>query len=370
MLVGKTGNISIEDGRGVGIEIEPKVGLEIDAGWESPESAPGRLTRLFELPLVALVPERLTALSDVQSILEEASAFATPVLIVSPGCAGDALKTVVMNDAKGVVAGAAMRISRMASEAIDNMDDLAALTGATIADANAGRDCRKWDPDWFGGAQTVELREQSTVFVGFDTDEAGDRIMARVSELQGRRSGAGEYDADVLDRRIAKLTGGFCLLKVGGVGDVDRRERRGRLEDALSATQTALRTGLKPGGGMAYFALSCLLDSPPDPDRYDPAYKDGWDILQRALRAPLRTIASNAGDKPDVVEDRVMQVESDQWEEDFFWWGWDARSHTVRNMWRTEPIVAEPAGQIQTIIEAAVSVASTLLTVETAITRD
>lgn len=369
MMVGKTGQVSIEDGRHVGIEVEQRPGFEWDCGAESDALGPSDGTeRRLDVCLVALVPHFLETFEDVASILEEGSQWPHPIVIIARRVAGVALSTMVRNQRENeAIECCGIRASRSPHDLRDNLDDLAALTGAKVADPAAGRDHKKWDPEWFGTAQGIVVRQKSTSLVSFENDEADDRIMARVRELTHRRDRTpSDYERDQLEARIAKLTGGFAVMKVGGVTEIARKERRGRIEDALGAVQGALREGVLPGAGISYLRLQEILqmDTPPELTRGEAM---GWDALADALEDPLRQLAHNAGAKPDIVIDRVYR-ESNTDASDLVWWGWDVQTGAVRSLLQ-DPLVADPLTQVRAVLRSAVSVATTLLTVETALVR-
>lgn len=365
MTVGKTGTVSIEDGRHVDIELEHRPGFEWECGPDSTRQLPqDGSPRKLDVALVALVPGYLESVEDVQSILEEGSQWPHPIIIVARRTAGPALATIVKNDQENeALQCVSIRASKVPHDVWDNLEDLAALTGATIADPRAGRDHKKWDPEWFGSVQSGEIREKSTSLISFENDETDDRILDRVNVLRSRRDSTDhDFDRDRLDERIAKLTGGFCVMRVGGTTEVERRERRGRIEDCLGSVQGALREGVMPGAGTAYIRLHEVLDGheEPIPDEDAP----GWRLLSEALTDPLWWLARNAGKKADIMLERIYRDMPESG--DLLWYGWDAKSDKVRNL-GAGPLVADPLTQVREVIDAAVSVASTLMTVEVAL---
>lgn len=370
MLVGKTGTISVENGRGVGIEVEHRPGFEWDCGPDSPElGAPDGSERRLDVCLVALVPDYLESFEDVQSILEEGSQWPHPIVIVARRCIGTALSTLVRNQRENeAIECVSVMASRAPQDFHDNLRDLAALTGATIADPAAGRDYKRWNPEWFGTVQSAEIRRDSTSLVSFENDETDDRIMARLHELECRRDTTEfDHDRDKLVQRIAKLSGGFCVMKVGGLTEIARKERRGRIEDCLGSVRAALKEGVVPGGGTIYMRLQEILAMDVLPENLPEAHIPGWKALEIALESPLRAIARNAGAKPDIVCDRLYR-DADADDPNILWYGWDARLREVRSF-MDEPMIADPLPQVRAVLESAVSVVSTLLTVETAVVR-
>jgi chaperonin GroEL len=364
--VGSEGIIVVEEGKGRGIELDHKTGMEIDKGWESSElGALDGGPRHMDVPLVALIDAELTTLKDVSAILEEASQFPHPLIIVSRGCFGEALKVLVANDRKleradgGKFEVAAVRCPGHVDFMRHHLEDLAALTGATILDPVV-TPLYKFTSEMLGSAQTATVKKNSATFVAFE--DKFPLIEARVEQLQQERSEF-SYDVEELRTRIAKLTDGFCVMRVGGWSETELREKRGRIEDALEALRVAIDEGIVPGAGVAYLALSNFLELATD----GPASR----VLQEALRAPLKTLARNAGKEAPVILGRVLEAswnpESSKtmasWEA-----GWDARTDTVRDL-RDLPVICDPLAVVKATVLTAVSTASTLLTAEVALTR-
>ena len=365
MMVGKTGTVNIEDGRHVDIELEHRPGFDWDCGPDSTRSlSQDGSSRRLDVVLVALVPAYLESVEDVQSILEEGSQWPHPILIIARRTAGNALSTIVKNDQENDdIQCLSVRAAKVPQDVWDNLEDIAALSGATIADPKAGRDHKKWDPEWFGSVQSGEIGGKRSSLISFENDETDDRILDRVNVLRARRDSTdSDFDGDRLDERIAKLTGGFCVMRVGGTTDIERRERRGRIEDCLGSVQGALKEGVMPGAGTAYIRLHELLETHEETISAEEAR--GWTILSEALTDPLWWLARNAGKKPDSILERFYRDMPEGG--DLLWYGWDAKLDKVRNL-GVGPLVADPVTQVREVIESAVSVATTLMTVEVAI---
>ena len=364
--VGAEGMIVVEEGKGRGIELDHKTGMEIERGWESSDFAvEGFTARHLDVPLVVLVDAELTQMGHVQTILEEATQFPHPLVIVSRGCFGNALKMLVANDRKldrsdgGKFEVVAVRCPGHVDHMRHHLEDLAALTGATIIDPLV-TPFNKFTSDMFGSAQTATIKKESATFVAFE--DKFPLIEARVEELQREDTGF-SHDAEEVRTRIAKLTDGFCVMRVGGWSETELREKRGRIEDALEAVRVAIDEGVVPGGGIAYLALSTFLTMAGD--------TPGHRVLQEALREPLRTLARNAGYEAPVVLQRVLEAAQEPgtakpmvgWET-----GWDARTNEVRNL-RLSPVVCDPTAVVKCAVRTAISTASTLLTAEVALTK-
>jgi chaperonin GroEL len=376
--VGSEGMIVVEEGKGRGIEIVHKTGMEIDRGWESSEAAgPDGAARHLDAPLVALVDAQLTTMEQVAPLLEQATQFPHPLVVVSRGCHGDALKLMVANDRKleradgGTFEVAAVRCPGHVDHMRDHLDDLAALTGATVLDPTI-TPLEKFASEMLGAAQTATLKEDSTTFVAFE--DKFPLIEARVEQL-GRAETTSSHDAEQIRTRIAKLTDGFCVMRVGGGSETEIRERRGRIEDALGAVRVAVEDGVVPGGGVAYLALAVYLDLAADACRDDPAIfamsSLGDRIVAEALREPLRTLARNAGHEPSVVLNAVLAAScapgdpqpAPSWEA-----GWDASTGLLRDL-RESPVLCDPLAVVRAAVLTAISAASTLITADVALTR-
>jgi len=375
--VGSEGMVVVEEGKGRGIELDHKTGMEIDRGWESSELAgPDGGPRHMDVPLVALIDAELTTLKDISPIVEEATQFPHPLIIVSRGCFGEAVKLLVANDKKlelptgGKLQVCAVRCPGHVDHMRHHLADLAALTGATVMDPLV-TPFSEFRSEMFGSAQTATIKSDSAIFVAFE--DKYPLIDERVSQLH-REQIDFSHDAEKLRTRIAKLTEGFCVMRVGGWSDTEIREKRGRIEDALEAVRVALEEGVVPGGGIAYLALSNFWEGAAGFSRKVPEFAVaglGARVLVEALKEPLRVLARNAGHEGAVVLERVQKAATEPgatrpmagWQT-----GWDARTNEVRDL-RHDPIICDPLAVVKSVVLTAISTASTLLTAEVALTR-
>ena len=360
MMVGRSGHVAVEDGRGVGIELDHRPGYEIDCGWETSELAgPEEAVRVFDAALVALVPEYLDSMEDIQSIAEESSQFPYPLLIISKGCSGEARSTLVLNQEKfEQIEVCTVKGARTPREFSPCMQDLAALSGATIPTSECGQDYKKWDSEWFGSFEQIQIGRSSTIFEAFETEEVEDRLLSHLQRLEMEKSKCEhDYDSDQISKRIAHLSGGFCVMRVGGVTELARKNRRGRVEDCLATIQEALRDGVVPGSGNTYGHLARAMGECQDGSE---GVREGWEILRDALFAPIRALARNSGQTPCIVQRECQKSISG-------WTGWDAKGLNFRDLYAS-PRVCDPQSQVWKVLESAVSVSTMLLTIETAIT--
>jgi len=375
--VGSEGMIVVEEGKGRGVELEHKTGMEIGRGWESSDLAgPDGGPRHLDVPLVALVDSQLMTMKQIATLLEQATQFPHPLVVISRGIFGDALKLLVANDRKLERADglkfevAAVRCPGHADHMRQHLDDLAALTGATVVDPLI-TDLEKFESGMFGSVQTATIKKESATFVAFP--DKYPLIEARVAELNQEETSS-TYDAEEIRTRIAKLTDGLCVLRVGGSSEVEIRERRARIEDALEAVRAAVESGVVPGAGIAYLALSNFLAMGAALTREVPEFGVsgvGDAILIKALREPLRTLAQNAGQEPSVVLKRVLEAAQEpgstkpmaSWRS-----GWDASTNEIRDL-RKSPVICDPLAVVKAAVLTAISTASTLLSAEVALTR-
>lgn len=361
MAVGKDGTVVIEPSERREITLVFKEGVEYPSGPSSPSFIGTDTERTMEDPLVAVIVGVLSSALDVIPVLEEASQFPrNELILIADSIEAEALATISMNDRQGVVRCVPFGGSGLGLQRRGPMEDIAALAGATLADKSVGNDHRAFSSEWFGSFRHAAITASKAVFTAHE--EAHDGVQARIEKLKDEMaSSVHEYDRDKLRERIAKLQGGMCILKVGGDTEAEIKERRARIEDALGAVQSALRHGVVPGGGSAYLWASTF-DSVCD--ELDGDERVGGKVLLRALEAPLHRLASNAFKKADAVVENVtdLMLTNNQ-----PWAGWDGRQDVYRSF-REDPMVIDPVLVTTSALRAAVSVASTLLTVEASIT--
>lgn len=353
MAVGNDGTITVEDGKGVESKLIFKEGMELNRGYASPYLADSQGERVLDAPTVAVVGAPLTSIDDVRDIMEESGRFpGRPLLIFCEVIAGDALKTVILNDHKGVIPCCVVEAPGVAHRKTDFLEDIAALSGTSVISPRTGTDHKKWDVNYFGGLAKAVVKAKSTTLTAYA--EAEENIAARVEVLKAEmHAAASEYDRDRVNERIAKLAGGLAILQIGGVTENEMKEKRGRVEDALGAVQSALRTGVLPGAGRSYLAIQDFLmaNLPPEDEN---EFHMGWKVFAEALSDPLVKLAQNAGHNGDLVA-ASLQGED-------FWTGWDPLSGQTRSLLES-PMVLDPAQVVSGCLLGAGSAASTILSV-------
>lgn len=358
MAVGKDGLVVIEDGQGLESSLELKEGMEIDSGMgiSSQHFADDKekLTRTMIAPLIAVINAHLRTINDIQDLLETASQWPqNELLLICRSISGEALSTMVLNHTQGVVKSCVVEAPGIDYKRPDLLSDIAALTGAVFVDSMSGYDHKAWDAEWFGSVKQAVISQKNTILEAYD--ESRLLIEDRIEWLQGElRNSVSDYDRDQIYKRMARLSGGMALIKVGGATEAELKDRRARVEDALGAVQAALKEGLVPGGGSIYITLAKDIENQLEKS-------PGRDLFIEALTKPLEVIANNAqapyGGKAVVHEALSKNTP---------WYGWDANTGGFRNLLEY-PAIADPTLVSRMALESAVSVASILLTVEASI---
>jgi chaperonin GroEL len=311
--------------------------------------------------LIAVVNAPLRICGDVQSILESASQWPeNGLLLFAPQIEGEALVTMILNEGNRRVRCCAVQSPGFGDKMTEHLKDIAALSKAILVDPTAGMNHRKWQAEWFGSLRKATVKFKSSFLQAYD--DAHEGIQDRVTQLKTERdSSSSDFDRDRFNERIAKLSGGMAVLKVGGVTEAAMKERRARIEDALSAVRAALREGVVPGGGVAYLVAAGIEVNIQDETNRSSDERAGWEIVIKALKRPVEQLVNHAGKSGPLMVSRILDRQD-------LWVGWDANQDRLRPL-DVDPAILDPVAVVISVINAAVSVASTLLTVETSITR-
>ena len=354
--VGKEGVITIEEGAGVEFELEVVEGMQFDRGYLSPYFVTDseKMTVELEDPVILIHEKKM---GDVQAILPLLEAVANAhrsLLIIAEDVEGDALSTLVVNKLRGGLKVAAVKAPGFGDRRKAMLEDIAILTASDVVTEDLGIKLEDVTLDRLGTAKRVTItKDNSTIVDGAGSAEA---IKARVVSLQGQiEASSSDYDREKLEERLAKLSGGVAVIKVGGSSELEVKERKDRVEDALHATRAAVEEGILPGGGTALLYASKALDSL-DPVKDD--QRRGIDIVRRALQAPLRQIAENAGYDGGVVAGRLL----DERDENL---GFNAQSEQYENLFQSG--VIDPTKVVRTALQDAASIAGLLITTEVAV---
>jgi chaperonin GroEL len=301
--VGREGAVTIEDGSGLSSELSVVEGLQFDRGFLSPYfiNEAERQVSLLEDAAILLIDKRLSSLKDLLPLLEEVVKAGRPLLVIAEDIDSEALATLVINTMRGTIKTCAVKAPGFGDRRKALLQDIAVLTGGAVVGEELGQSLAKTTLADLGRARRVEVSKDETTLIGGAGLAAA--IAERVAGIRKEREAAGsEYDKEKLDERIAKLSGGVAVIKVGAATETELKERKVRVEDALHATRAAVAEGIVPGGGIALLRARRVLE-PLKGGNLDE--DSGIRIVARALEEPLRRIVSNAGAEPSVVVDRI-----------------------------------------------------------------
>ena len=350
--VGKEGVITVEDDKSLHNELEVVEGMQFDRGYLSPYfiNNPDKQVALLENPYLLLVEKKISNIRDLLPILEQVAKSGRPLLIIAEDIEGEALATLVVNSIRGVLKTVAVKAPGFGDRRKAMLEDIAILTGGTVISSDVGLTLEKATLAELGSAKKVEVNKESTTII----DGAGkeDQIEARVKQIRAQmEETSSDYDREKLQERVAKLAGGVALIKVGAATEVEMKEKKARVEDALHATRAAVEEGVVAGGGVALIrAKQAIKEIKGD----NPEQDAGIKIVLRAMEEPMRQIVRNAGDEPSVVVDRVANGKGN--------FGFNAQTGEYGDM--IEMGVLDPTKVTRTALQNAASVASLILTTE------
>lgn len=350
--VGKEGVITVEDGKSLKNELEVVEGMQFDRGYLSPYfiNQPEKQAAVLENPFILLHDKKISNIRELLPVLEQVAKAARPLVIIAEDIDGEALATLVVNSIRGILKVVAVKAPGFGDRRSAMLEDIAVLTGGTVISSNVGLSLDKATLAQLGSAKKVEVTKENTTII----DGAGDAaaIENRVKNIRTQIEGASsDYDREKLQERVAKLAGGVALIKVGAATEVEMKEKKARVEDALHATRAAVEEGIVPGGGVALIrAKLAIKDIKGDNDEQNAGIR----IVLRAMEEPLRQIVANAGDEPSVVVNTVAQCEGN--------FGYNAQSAKYGDM--VEMGVLDPTKVTRTALQNAASVASLILTTD------
>ena len=350
--VGKEGVITVEDGKSLHNELEVVEGMQFDRGYLSPYfiNNPDKQVALLDNPYILLVEKKISNIRDLLPILEQVAKAGKPLLIIAEDIDGEALATLVVNSIRGVLKTVAVKAPGFGDRRKAMLEDIAILTGGTVISSDVGLSLDKATLNELGSAKKVEVNKESTTIINGAGKE--DQIEARVKQIRKQiEETSSDYDREKLQERVAKLAGGVALIKVGAATEVEMKEKKARVEDALHATRAAVEEGVVAGGGVALIrAKQAIKDLKGD----NPEQDAGIKIVLRAMEEPMRQIVRNAGDEPSVVVDRVANGKGN--------FGFNAQTGEYGDM--IEMGVLDPTKVTRTALQNAASVSSLILTTE------
>ncbi|MBV4452424.1 MULTISPECIES: chaperonin GroEL [Pseudomonas] len=353
--VGKEGVITVEEGSGLENELSVVEGMQFDRGYLSPYfvNKPDTMVAELDSPLILLVDKKISNIREMLPVLEAVAKAGRPLLIVSEDVEGEALATLVVNNMRGIVKVAAVKAPGFGDRRKAMLQDIAVLTGGTVISEEIGLSLESATLENLGSAKRVTISKENTIIV----DGAGVEgdIESRIAQIRAQvAETSSDYDREKLQERLAKLSGGVAVIKVGAGSEVEMKEKKARVEDALHATRAAVEEGVVPGGGVALIrALEALTNLTGD----NADQNVGIAVLRRAVEAPLRQIAANSGDEPSVV---VNQVKSGQGN-----YGYNAATGEYGDM--IEMGILDPTKVTRSALQAASSIGGLILTTEAAI---
>lgn len=351
--VGREGAVSIEDGSGLVSELEVVEGLQFDRGYLSAYFVNNaeRQAAILENAAIVLCDQKLSTVNDLVPLLEATAKVGSPLLVIAEEIEAEALATLVINSVRGVIKTCAVRAPGFGDRRKAMLQDMAVLTGGTVISSDMGLTLAKATLENLGRARRIEVDKEGTTIIGGAGDAVA--IRERIAAIRKERDQqTSEYDRKQLDERIAKLSGGVALIKVGAATETELKERKLRVEDALHATRAAVEEGIVPGGGVALLrarkALAGIATASLDQG-------SGVRIVQRALEEPLRRIVSNAADEPSIVLHRVDESEQRSF-------GYNAATREYGDMLQMG--VIDPAKVTRLALQNAASIASLVLTTD------
>jgi chaperonin GroEL len=356
--VGKDGVITVEESKTTKTDVETKDGMQFDKGYISPYMVTDseRMEATLADPYVLVTERKISAIADILPLLEKIVQVQKPLLIVAEDVEGEALATLVVNKLRGTFTTVAVKAPGFGDRRKEMLKDIATLTGATVISEELGLKLDKVTPDLLGQAKTVKITKEETTIV--DGKGKEDAIKGRIEMIKRQiEETDSDFDREKLQERLAKLSGGVAVIQVGAATETELKEKKHRIEDALSATRAAVQEGMIPGGGSSLVHAVKALEAHVHSNGHAGAAdeKIGWDIIRRALEEPLRQIAENAGYEGSVEVQKVKAATPGQ--------GFDAMSGQLVDMFQAG--IVEPFKVTRSALQNAASIGSLILTTET-----
>jgi chaperonin GroEL len=350
--VGKEGVITVEEGSGLENELDIVEGMQFDRGYLSPYFINTAESQSVELenPYILLFDKKISNIRDMLPLLESVAKAGRPLLIIAEDVEGEALATLVVNNIRGIVKVAAVKAPGFGDRRKAMLQDVSVLVGGQVISEEVGLSLEKASLDDLGDAKKVQITKENTTII----DGAGNtkEIQSRVEQIQREiEDSSSDYDREKLQERVAKLSGGVAVIKVGAATEIEMKEKKARVEDALHATRAAVEEGVVPGGGVAYIRANAVLA---DLTGANDDQKVGINILSRALEEPLRQIVVNAGEDGSVILNKISEGEGD--------YGYDAATGKFGAL---IPLgIIDPTKVARAALQNAASIAGLLLTTE------
>lgn len=359
--VGKNGTVTVEEGKSLDTTLDVVEGMSFDRGYLSPYFVTNADKMIAELdnPFVLIFEKKLSSLQPMVPLLEAVMKSGRPLLIIAEDVEGEALATLVVNKLRGGLKTCAVKAPGFGDRRKAMLEDIAILTNGQVISEELGMKLEDIKPEYLGSAKRVIVDKDNTVIV----DGAGEKenIEARCNQIKNQIANAtSDYDKEKLQERLAKLSGGVAVIKVGGKTEIEVKERKDRVDDAVNATRAALEEGIIPGGGVALLRASVALKT----KAWDDSYRYGYNIIQKALRAPIEKILENAGFEPSEIINNILQNTNLNW-------GYNARTYnddgTKGYCDMLDEGIIDPVKVTRMAIQNAASVAGLIITTEATI---
>jgi chaperonin GroEL len=350
--VGKEGVITVEDGKSLANELDVVEGMQFDRGYLSPYfiNNPDKQVAILDNPFVLLFDKKISNIRDLLPVLEQVAKAGRPLLIIAEDVDGEALATLVVNNIRGILKTCAVKAPGFGDRRKAMLEDIAILTGGQVIAEEVGLTLEKATLEDLGQAKRIEVGKENTTII--DGAGVAERIEARVKQIRVQiEEATSDYDREKLQERVAKLAGGVAVIKVGAATEVEMKEKKARVEDALHATRAAVEEGIVPGGGVALLRARANLTGLKG-DNHD--QDAGIKIVLRAMEQPLREIVANAGAEASVVVNKVTEGKGN--------FGYNAATDVYGDM--VEMGVLDPTKVTRTALQNAASVAGLMLTTD------
>ena len=354
--VGKDGVITVEESKTAETFLETVEGMQFDRGYLSPYFVTNSDNMEAELedPYILIYDKKIANMKDLLPLLEKVVQTGKPVMIIAEDIEGEALATLVVNKLRGTFKVLAVKAPGFGDRRKAMLEDIAVLTGATVISEDAGYKLENATLEYLGTSKRVVSDKDNSTIVG--GSGASDAIKGRINEIKVQiDKTSSDYDREKLQERLAKLAGGVAVINVGAATEVEMKEKKARVEDALHATRAAVEEGIIPGGGVALLRAIPALDKV----KVDEEEAVGVDIVRRALESPLRQICENAGVEPSIIAQAIREGKND--------YGYDARTGEYVNMFKAG--IIDPTKVARVAVENACSIAGMILTTEAAVTE-
>ncbi|MFD2037388.1 chaperonin GroEL [Belliella marina] len=350
--VGKDGVITVEEAKGTETEVRTVEGMQFDRGYLSPYFTTNteKMEAELERPYILIYDKKISSMKELLPVLEPVAQTGKPLLIIAEDVDGEALATLVVNKIRGALKVAAVKAPGFGDRRKAMLEDIAILTGGTVISEERGYKLENATIDYLGTAEKINIDKDNTTIVNGSGDPAA--IQARIAEIKSQiEKTTSDYDKEKLQERLAKLSGGVAILYIGAATEVEMKEKKDRVDDALHATRAAVQEGIVVGGGVALVRAAAALDSLKGENEDQDT---GINIIRQAIESPLRTIVENAGGEGSVVINRIKENSGN--------YGYNARTDVYEDLF--EAGVIDPTKVTRLALENAASIAALLLTTE------